>query len=60
MADPADMIVPLLGEMRAENAALHDQTRTLIRTLERRLGAIEEAQNRYRQALITDTLEGQK
>jgi hypothetical protein len=48
MADPADMIVPL-REMRAEKAALHRETRELIKALDRRLGAIEEAQHRYRQ-----------
>jgi polyhydroxyalkanoate synthesis regulator phasin len=50
------MIVPILREIRAENAGLHEQTRGLIRTLDKRLGAIEEAQNSYRQALTADTL----
>jgi hypothetical protein len=56
MADPVDMIVPLLRDMRAENAALHEETRGLIKILEKRLGAIEGAQNSYRQALTADTL----
>jgi hypothetical protein len=67
MVDPTDMIVPLLREMRAENAALlremraenaalHEQTRGLIQALDKRLGAFESAQNSYRQALIADTL----
>jgi polyhydroxyalkanoate synthesis regulator phasin len=56
MADPADMIVPLLREMRAENAALHQETRELIKALDRRLGAVEDAQHSYRQALTADTL----
>ena len=56
MADPADMIVPLFREMCAENAALHKETRGLIKTLERRFGAIEGAQNSYRQALTADSL----
>jgi hypothetical protein len=43
MADPADMIVPLLREMRAESAALHEQTRALIQALDKRLGAVEAA-----------------
>jgi hypothetical protein len=47
MADPADMIVPLLREMRAENAALHERTRELIKAPDRRLGAVEGAQHRY-------------
>ena len=56
MADPVDMIVPLLREMRAENASLHEQTRGLIRALEVRFGRPEEAQNSYRQALTADSL----
>jgi len=30
MTDPADMIVPLFREMRAENLAQHEQTRALV------------------------------
>jgi hypothetical protein len=56
MADSADMIVPLLGEMRAENAALHEETRELMKALDKRLGAVERAQDSYRQALTADTL----
>jgi len=56
MAEPADMIVPLLREMRAENATLHQQTRSLIEALERREGKIEETQVSYRQALSADSL----
>ena len=56
MPEPADMIVPLLREMRTENAALHEQTRELIKDLDKRLGAVESAQNSYRQALTADTL----
>jgi len=56
MPEPADMIVPLLREMRTENAALHEQTRELIKDLDKRLGAVESAQNSCRQALTADTL----
>ena len=56
MAEPADMIVPLLREMLAENATLHQQTRSPIEVLERRLGKIEETQTSYRQALTADSL----
>jgi hypothetical protein len=56
VAEPADMIVPLLREMRAENATLHQQTRALIEVLDRRMGRVEEAQTSYRQALTADTL----
>jgi hypothetical protein len=55
VAEPADMIVPLLREMRAENATLHQQTRNLIEALERRVGRIEETQISYRQALTADS-----
>ena len=50
------MIVPLLREMRVENAALHGETRELIKALDKRLGAVERAQDSYRQALSADTL----
>jgi len=56
MAEPTDMIVPLLREMRAENATLHQQTRALIEALDRRPGRVEEAKTSYRQALTADTL----
>jgi polyhydroxyalkanoate synthesis regulator phasin len=56
VTDPVDMIVPLLREMRSENSALHEQTRELIKALDKRLGAVEEAQGSYRQALTADTL----
>ena len=63
MAEPIDMIVPMLREMRAEmaatraeNAALHEQTRAMIRELDKRLGAVEAAQSSYRHALSADTL----
>ncbi len=49
MADPIDMIIPLLREMRTENATRHE-------VLERRLGAIETAIGTFRQALTADTL----
>lgn len=57
MTDPADMIVPLLREMRAENLTQHEQTRAMIAALDKRLGGgVEEAQKSYRQALTADTL----
>jgi polyhydroxyalkanoate synthesis regulator phasin len=56
MAEPADMILPLLPEMRAENAELHEQTRELIKALDKRLGVVEGAQGSFRQALTADTL----
>ena len=56
MAEPTDIIVPLLREMRAENASLHQQTRALIAEPDKRLGAVETAQKSYRSALTADTL----
>src|SRR6266568_3525347 len=38
MTDPADTIVPLLREMRAENLEQHEQTRALVMALDKRLG----------------------
>lgn len=38
MSDPADMIVPLLREMRAENLEQHERTRALVMALDKRLG----------------------
>ena len=54
MTDPADMIVPLLREMRAENLAQHEQTRAMA--LDKRLGGVEDAQRSFRQAMTADTL----
>ena len=34
MTDPADMIVPLLREMHAENLVEHKRTRALVMTLD--------------------------
>ena len=56
MTDPADMIVPLLREMRAENLAQHEQTQAMIAALDKRLGGVEGPQKSYRQALTADTL----
>ena len=43
MTDPADMIAPLLREMRAENLAQHEQTRAMIAALLERLGGAGDA-----------------
>ena len=56
MAEPDDMIMPMLREMRAENASLHEQTRAMITALDRRIGAVEAAQASFKQALSADTL----
>jgi len=56
MSDPADMIIPLLGETRTENTALHEHTHELITALNNRLGGVESAQISYRQALTAAPL----
>jgi hypothetical protein len=56
MAEPDDMILPLLPEMRAENASLHERTRVMLAEIDKRLGSVETAQVSYRQALSADTL----
>lgn len=56
MTDAADMIVPMLREMRAENLAQHERTQAMIAALDKRLGGVEDAQKSYRQALTADTL----
>ncbi|MCX7320669.1 MAG: hypothetical protein NT113_14670 [Hyphomicrobiales bacterium] len=56
MAAPADMIVPLLREIRAENLDQHDQTRAMIGLLQTPKETLEGAQASFRQALTADTL----
>ena len=42
MSDPVDFITPMLREMRAENVALHEKTRTdLTKVIARLDGTIE-------------------
>ena len=56
MADAADMIIPLLREMRAENAARHGEVLDRFDLVERRLKALEDAQVSFKQALTADSL----
>jgi polyhydroxyalkanoate synthesis regulator phasin len=56
MANAIDMMVPLLREIRSENAGLHEQTRLLISALDKRLGRVDGAQKSYSAALSADTL----
>jgi predicted RNase H-like nuclease (RuvC/YqgF family) len=49
MAEPADMIVPMLREMRSEMKAGFDR-------MDSPLEALEKAQNSFRQALTADSL----
>ena len=56
MAEASNLILPMLREMRAENASLHEQTRAVIAALDKRMGAVEAAQASFKQALSADTL----
>ena len=49
MAEPTDMIMPMLREMRAENLAGFER-------VEQRLKKLEEAQASFKQALAADSL----
>ena len=56
MADPADMIVPLLREMRAEMKAGFDRVDGRFDIVERRLKKLEETQVSFRQARLPLTV----
>ena len=56
MSNPIDLIIPMLREMRAENAALHDKTRQDVSGIEKRIEKIENSLTSFRQALTADTL----
>lgn len=56
MAEPDDMILPMLRETRAENKALHEATVQRLDLIDQRLKKIEQAQVSYGQALTADTL----
>jgi hypothetical protein len=56
MAEPKDMIMPILIEMRAENAALHQQHTARFDLVDKRLTKIEGHIESFRHALTADTL----
>ncbi len=56
MAEPENMIVPLLREMRAEITDLRNHMDARFGDVENRLKKIDEAQVSYRQALSGDSL----
>ena len=56
MVDAADMIIPLLREMRAENAARDGEALERFELVDGRLKALEEAQVSFKQALTADSL----
>ena len=56
MAEPPDMILPMLREMRAEIAGRFDGVDARLDPVDRRLAALEAVQASYRHALTADTL----
>ena len=56
MADPADMILPLLRDMRAEMKAQFAEVGDRLDGFGRRLAAMEAVQVSFRQALAGDSL----
>jgi hypothetical protein len=56
MAEPDDMVLPLLREMRAENKSLHGATASRLDLMDQRLKKLEETMVSYRQALTADSL----
>ena len=56
MAEPIDMIVPMLRDMRAENEARHGEVLARFDRVEQRLQKLEDAQVSFKQALTADSL----
>jgi hypothetical protein len=56
VAEPSDIIVPLLREMRAEMNARFDHVDSRSEVVERRLKKLEETLVSFRQALTADSL----
>ncbi len=56
MADPADMIMPMLREMRVELKAQLADVGNRLDGVDRRLAAMEAAQASFRHALAGDSL----
>jgi hypothetical protein len=56
MAEPENMIIPLLREMRAETSAGLAALDARFAAVEERLDKIEQAQVSFRQALMGDSL----
>lgn len=56
MSNPIDVIIPMLSEMRAENAALHDMARNDVSGIDKRIEKIEKSLTGFRHTLTADTL----
>jgi hypothetical protein len=57
MAEPEDMVVPMLREMRAESSARSDGVDRRLERADRFLAALEKTQASLKQALAADSLE---
>jgi Mg2+ and Co2+ transporter CorA len=58
MAEPQDLIVPMLREIRSEIRDMRDEVRDFRKDVERRLDNIEMAQKNFRNALSADSMMG--
>jgi hypothetical protein len=56
MAEPIDMIMPMLRDMRGENEARHGEVLARFDRVEQRLKKLEDAQVSFKQALAADSL----
>jgi polyhydroxyalkanoate synthesis regulator phasin len=56
MAEPTDMLMPMLREMRSENAELHAKSQKEFADVKQRLNRIEERQKSFSHALAGDSL----
>lgn len=54
--EPADMIMPMLREMRSEMNERFSQAETRLERVEQQLDKIQDAQKNVRQALVADTM----
>ena len=56
MAEPEDMIIPMLREMRSEGTQRHAETMGRFDIVDRRLAKLEATQTSFKQALTADSL----
>lgn len=56
MADPEDMIVPLLRQIREEASEFREETQAGFKGVNDRLDKIDERQKRFNNALTADTM----
>jgi polyhydroxyalkanoate synthesis regulator phasin len=56
MAEPENLVLVMLRELRAENLAEHGKTQASVTRLERRIAKLEENYKIAHQAMVADTL----